>query len=120
MSKTREEIQNGYWAGGEIEGYQFHPLNVSRTALVQEVWNGMDEAASKNTGAQMLVAMAIYNMVDFDVENAEPDFQKLRSRAEEKRLGRISMAGSEEFQIGFMRDIAALEASAAKLSDDAK
>ena len=117
--KTREEIQNDYWLGGEIEGFQFYPLNVSRTALVQEVWNGMDEAATKNTGAQLMVAMAIYNMVDIDVESAAADFDKLLDRAKEKGLGRISMAGSDEFQRGFMRDIAALEASAAKVSGDA-
>ena len=116
--KTREEIQNGYWAGGEIEGYQFYPLNVSRTALVQEVWNSLDETTSKNTGAQLLVAMAIYNMVDLDVENADPDFDKLKARAKERGLGRISMAGSDEFQSGFMRDIAALEASGAKAADE--
>ena len=118
MKKTREEIQNGYWNGGEIKGYQFHPLNVSRTALVQEVWNGMDETTSKLTGAQLLVAMAIYNMVDLDVENAEPDFAKLRARAAERGLGRISMAGCDEFQRGFLRDIAAMEASSTRLAGE--
>ena len=116
--KTREEIQNGYWGGGEIEGFQFYPSNVSRTALVQEVWNNLDETSGKNTGAQLMVAMAIYNMVDLDVENAAPDFDKLKARAQERGLGRISMAGSDEFQCGFMRDIAALEASGAKAADE--
>ena len=36
--KTREEIQNDYWAGAEIEDHRFHHLNLERKSLLQGVW----------------------------------------------------------------------------------
>ena len=117
MKKTREEIQNGYWNGGEIEGRTFHKLNLERKALLQAVWAKVEESgASWTTGDQTKVAMAIYNMCDLDVENAEPDVAKLVAVATEKGLARMSLAGADEFETYFARDVAAMLASGAKIA----
>jgi hypothetical protein len=117
MKKTREEIQNGYWNGGEIEGRNFNKLNLERKALLQAVWAKVEASEGVFTsGDQTKVAMAIYNMCDLDVENAEPDVGKLVALATEKGLGRMSLAGSDEFETHFARDVAAMLASGAQVS----
>ena len=118
-TKTRAEVQSGYWKGGEIGGHHFNQLNLERQALLQAVWASIESAEKQvTTGAQTLVAMAIYNMCDLDVENAEPDFDKLRAWATERGLGRMSIPESEEFQQAFQNDVTALLASATKFAGD--
>ena len=115
VSKEREEVQNAYWKGGEIGGHHFNHLNLERQILLQSVWAGIEESGETVTsGAQTMVGMAVYNMCDLDVENAEPDWRKLKDWATERGLGRMSVPDSEEFQKAFMSDIAALYASSAK------
>lgn len=119
MTETREEIQGGYWTGGEIGGHHFNQLNLERQSLLQSVWAKLEASDTPATTAgQTLVAMAIYNMCDLDVENAEADFDKLREWATERGLGRISIPDSEKFNAMFTRDIEALTASSAKFAGD--
>jgi hypothetical protein len=119
MSKSREEIQNGYWSGGEIEDHRFHHLNLERKSLLQGVWAKLEGAGESPTEAdQQLVAMAIYNMTNEEAAAAEPDFDFLRARATERGLGEMSLGAGAEFSAGFARDIAAMTASATKLAGD--
>jgi len=119
MSKSRAEIQNGYWSGGEIEGRVFFPLNVSRKALLQATWaQAEEEGINTAKGDALLVAMAIYNMCDLDADNTAPDFTALAALAREKGLGRLTLAGSDEFEECFTRDANAIVASQARISDD--
>ena len=117
--KTREEIQNDYWAGAEIEDHRFHHLNLERKSLLQGVWAKLEAAGESPTeGDQQLVAMAIYNMTNEEAAETEPDFDFLRARATERGLGKMSLAAGEEFSAGFARDIAAMVASGTKLAGD--
>jgi len=119
MSKSRAEIQNGYWSGGEIEGRVFNPLNVSRKALLQATWaQAEEEGINTAKGDALLVAMAIYNMCDLDADNTPPDFEALAALAREKGLGRLTLAGSDEFEECFTRDANAIVASQARISGD--
>ena len=117
--KTREEIQNDYWAGAEIEDHRFHHLNLERKSLLQGVWAKLEAASESPTEAdQQLVAMAIYNMTNEEAAAAEPDFDFLGARATVWGVGEMSLGAGAEFSAGFARDIAAMTASATKLAGD--
>lgn len=111
----REKETSGYWEGGAIGGFNFYPLNLARAALLQGAETDAEGKGLKITSAdRTIVAMAIYNLVDLDADNHPADFEKLKARAVDKGLGRLTMAEVDQFSKGFSQDVNALLASASE------
>jgi len=118
---NREEIQNNFWQGCEIEGHKFHLLNLGRQSLLQTAYQKMGDAQETYNGAdQTMVAMAIYNMTAEEASSADPDFDFLLERAKERGLDLISLHGGAVFAAGMARDLEAMNAVATKTADAAE
>ena len=108
--KSRAQAQSDYWAGGTIGGVVFHPLNLDRVAILQSI-----DLAGMTSARSTRVAMAVYALSDDGAAGGEAtwDAIALEDYARNAGIGRLSMPEIDEFNEGFAKDLAAIQANQA-------
>ena len=100
MEKTREELQNGYWNGGEVGGVYLHPLTLDRLGAFRTIQGtGLDGLEVTKIG------LACYALTD---EQAARNWTAGELEAESEKYGTFPVHALAKFEEIFSADMAAI------------
>lgn len=103
MEKTREELQNGYWAGGEVGGVHLHPLTLDRLGAFRAIQGHTEDGLTLTR-----IGLACYAMSD---EDAARNWTPAELEEEAKKYGTFPIHALREFEKIFSADMAAIQYS---------
>ena len=103
MEKTREELQDGYWTGGEVGGVYLHPLTLDRLGAFRTIQGtGLDGLEVTKIG------LACYALTD---EQAARNWTAGELEAESEKYGTFPVHALGKFEEIFLADMAAIDYS---------